>query len=520
MADTVTVPVEYLSELEAAVATQKTTIKEMSADIALLREECNYLKRKLFGSKSETSRSLGFEQLSFFDEAEQECDKELVEEITYSRAKKRYKDERKIKLENLKHVKDIYDIDEKDRICYRCGRTMSRVGEEFVRSEIVYEPAKLYVKDIYRVTYECRKCRKDNKINMLKAGTPAPVIPHSYTSPSMIAQIVSDKYVNHMPLYRQEAEWKRLDLKLSRATMANWIIISANEYFIPLVNRMHELLLKETHLHSDETVVQVLNEPGKKNTSKSYMWVYASIRESEHPIRIFEYQPDRKSVHPEAFLKGFEGTLISDGYQGYNNIKGVKNAYCWAHCRRYFTDVTPKDIDDIQNTLVKTAIEKIGRIFAIEKKIDKEGPEEKVKIRREKSKPMVDDFFSWCEANQNKVLARSKLGKAFQYALNHEKGLRVFLDDGEVPLTNSLNERSIKPFTVSRKNWLFNGSPRGARASAATFSLVETAKANNLDAHDYIEYLLEMMPNEDIINHPEKLDDYLPWSKQTKSEFK
>ena len=133
---------------------------------------------------------------------------------------------------------------------------------------------------------------------------------------------------------------------------------------------------------------------------------------------------------------------------------------------------------------------------------------------------MVDDFFSWCEANQNKVLARSKLGKAFQYALNHEKGLRVFLDDGEVPLTNSLNERSIKPFTVSRKNWLFNGSPRGARASAATFSLVETAKANNLDAHDYIEYLLEMMPNEDIINHPEKLDDYLPWSKQTKSEFR
>ena len=229
---------------------------------------------------------------------------------------------------------------------------------------------------------------------------------------------------------------------------------------------MHELLLKETHLHSDETVVQVLNEPRKKNTSKSYMWVYASIRESEHPIRIFEYQPDRKSVHPETFFKGFKGTLISDGYQVYNNIKGVKNAYCWAHCRRYFTDVMPKDIDDIQNTLVKTAIER---------KIDKEEAEEKVKIRREKSKPMVDDFFSWCEANQNKVLARSKLGKAFQYALNHEKGLRVFLDDGEVPLTNSLNERSIKPFTVSRKNWLFNGSPRGARASAATFSLVETA---------------------------------------------
>lgn len=132
---------------------------------------------------------------------------------------------------------------------------------------------------------------------------------------------------------------------------------------------------------------------------------------------------------------------------------------------------------------------------------------------------MVDDFFSWCEANQNKVLARSKLEKAFQYALNHEKGLRAFLDDRLVPLTNSLNKRTIGPFTVSRRKWLFNDSPRGAGVSTA-FSLVETAKANNLDPHDYIEYLLEMLPNEDIINHPEKLDDYLPWSEKTKSKFR
>ena len=248
---------------------------------------------------------------------------------------------------------------------------------------------------------------------LLKAETAPSVMPHLYTSPSIIAQIVIDKYVNHMPLYKQETEWKRLDFKLSRATMANWIIISVNEHLVPLVNRMYELLLKESDLHSDEIVVQVLNEPWKKNTSKSYMWVFANIRKSEHSIRIFEYQPDKRSIHPEAFLKEFKGTLISDGYQGYNNIKDVRNAYCCAHCRRYFTDARPKDIDGIQNTLLKTAIEKICWIFVIEKKIYKEEPEGKVKIRRKKSKLTVDDFFSWCKANQNKVLARSKLGRHF-----------------------------------------------------------------------------------------------------------
>lgn len=511
-----------IAELKASIASLNALVESLKSDNEylknnndLLREENAYLKRKLFGVKSE-KMPCSVEQLSLFDEAEQECEPELLEEITYKRAKKKQKGTLEIKLDNLKHVKEVYDIDEKDRICDICGTKMHRVGEEFVRHEVVYEPAKLYVKDIYRKTYECRNCRKRGKVVMLKAGTPAPVIPHSFTSPSVLSQVITDKFVNHMPLYRQEAEWKRLGLDLSRTTMANWLIIASREYFIPIVNRMHEILVEEKYLHSDETTVQVLNEPGKPATSKSYMWVYSSIRESSKPIRIFEYKPNRKAENPQKFLENFSGTLISDGY---NNIAGAVNAYCWAHARRKFYEALPADMKDVSDTLAYTGLKKIAKLFAIEKEIDTFPPEDKVKIRQEKSKPLVDDFFSWCADAQNKSLTRSKIGKAIQYALNLEKGLRVYLDDGLVPMTNSLDERNIRPFTVSRKNWLFSTSTKGADASASIFSLIETAKANRLSPFDYIECILEIMPQIDIIQHPEKIDWFMPWSDQIKEEF-
>ena len=514
-----------IAELKASIASLNALVESLKSDNEylknnndLLREENAYLKRKLFGVKSE-KMPCSVEQLSLFDEAEQECEPELLEEITYKRAKKKQKGTLEIKLDNLKHVKEVYDIDEKDIICDICGTKMHRVGEEFVRHEVVYEPAKLYVKDIYRKTYECRNCRKRGKVVMLKAGTPAPVIPHSFTSPSVLSQVITDKFVNHMPLYRQEAEWKRLGLDLSRTTMANWLIIASREYFIPIVNRMHEILVEEKYLHADETPIQVLNEPGKPATSKSYMWVYSSIRESSKPIRIFEYKPDRKAENPQKFLEDFNGTLISDGYGSYNNIEGAVNAYCWAHARRKFYEALPADMKDASDTLAYTGLKKMAKLFAIEKEIDTFPPEDKVKIRQEKSKPLVDDFFSWCADAQNKSLTRSKIGKAIQYALNLEKGLRVYLDDGLVPMTNSLDERNIRPFTMSRKNFLFCASTKEADASASIFSLIETAKANRLNPFDYIEYILDIMPQIDIIQHPEKIDWFMPWSEQIKEEF-
>ena len=192
--------------------------------------------------------------------------------------------------------------------------------------------------------------------------------------------------------------------------------------------------------------MQVLNEPGKEATSKSYMWVYSSIKESQRPIKIFEYRPDRRAQNPQNFLKGFKGTIITDGYYGYNHIDGVSNAYCWAHCRRHFYDALPGDIKDAQNTFAKEAIDKIAKLFVIEKEIENLSSEEKVRVRQEKSLPLINDFFSWCQTNENRVLMRSKLGKAISYALKYEKGLRLYLEDGYVPMTNSLDLSSINNY--------------------------------------------------------------------------
>ena len=210
---------------------------------------------------------------------------------------------------------------------------------------------------------------------MVKTGIPTPVIPHSYASPESVAHIMKEKYVNGVPLYRQKAEWKRLGLELSRATMANWVIIAAQECLMPLKERMHEIMVKDNYVHADETTIQVLNEEGKKNTTKSYMWIYSNIRESETPIRIFEYKPTRAGYNPELFLKGFTGKVITDGYSGYNNLPGVTNVYCWAHARRKFRDAIPSDVKDVNSTLAKQGLDKIGKLFAIESEIDNLSPD-------------------------------------------------------------------------------------------------------------------------------------------------
>lgn len=525
---------QVLLNLTAQLTEMNSLIKKLNEDMqilrdentrlknenALLKEENEYLKKKLFGTKSETSHSLGFGQLSFFDEAETECEAELLEDISYKRRKKKHKDFLNIRLEALPSEEVLLTLPEEERICPRCGHKLNRVGKEFVRNEVQFIPARLKVKKIYRETFECRNCKKEGNIMMIKTGIPAPVIPHSFASAESVAHIMKEKYVNGVPLYRQEAEWKRLGLELSRATMANWIIIASKEYLIPLKERLHELLLKEHYIHCDETPVLVLNEEGKKNTTKSYMWVYANIRESKTPIRIFEYKPTRAGYNPQIFLDGFHGFVITDGYSGYNNLNGVTNAYCWAHARRKFVESIPSNIENVNETLAKQGVDMIGRLFGIEKEIDKLEPEEKARIRQERLKPVVEEFFKWCEKNLTLVSNGSKIAKAIGYAQNHKKGLSEYLNDGLLPMTNSLDERTIRPFTTGRKNWLFSASPKGAEASAAVYSIIETAKANGIDPYRYLSFIFTYLPSQDLIKHPESLDMFLPWSKQTKAYCK
>lgn len=331
-------------------------------------------------------------------------------------------------------------------------------------------------------------------------------------SPSTVAWVMHQKFFNALPLYRQEKEWQTLGITLSRATMANWLIVAARDWLTPLVNRIHQQLLQEKYVHADETVVQVMQEKGRKNTTDSYMWIYSSGQYSAYPVRIFEYQPGRSGKYPQAFLKGFKGYLHADAYSGYTKLTDVIRCLCWAHLRRKFVDALPQDTKQPETTLPGEGIAYCNKLFEIEKTL-KELPREERQLQRlEQEKPVLDAFWTWVEAARGKVVPKSKLGEALKYARNHKQEFMNYLLDGNCVISNNLVENSIRPFTVGRKNWLFSGSPRGAASSAAIYSIVETAKVNGLLPYKYFEYLFKQLPAAGFRQHPDLLEAYLPWS--------
>ena len=271
-------------------------------------------------------------------------------------------------------------------------------------------------------------------------------------------------------------------------------------------------LLKQRYLHIDETHVQVLKEPGRKNTSDSYMWVYCSIKDSVTPIRYFEYRPGRSGKYPEAFLRGYEGYIHTDAYSGYNAVSGVKRCLCYTHLRRAFVDALPKDIHTPEASKPAEAIFRLNQLFNIEAELEALSPDQKKNERLIREKPLLEAFWSWAEKSAIGELPKSKLSKAFHYALNNREGFFHYLEDGNCSISNSLAENCIRPFVIGRKNWLFSGSPKGAEASAGIYTLVETAKANGLAPMKYIKYILSDIPGSAFLEHPEYLDDYLPWN--------
>jgi transposase len=355
---------------------------------------------------------------------------------------------------------------------------------------------------------------------MEKSPMPYPVIQHSMASPSTVAWVMHQKFVNALPLYRQEKEWKTLGVKLSRATMANWIMAASRDWLTPLVNLMHQKLLQEKHLHADETTVQVMNEENRKNTSDSYMWVYSTGKYCENPIRIFEYQPGRSGKYPHEFLKGFKGYLHTDAYAGYKKVPGITRCLCWTHLRRYFVDSLPKDIKSAEATLPSQGIAFCNKLFEIEKALENLSSEERKSERLKQEKPVLDAFWSWVDSSKGHILPKSKLSEALNYASNQKKELMNYLLEGNCSISNNLAENSIRPFTIGRKNWLFSGSPKGAAASAAVYSIIESAKTNGLNPYKYLYYVFNQLPGVQFGQHPEFLEDYLPWSAEVQERCK
>lgn len=498
---------EYVAKLEQQNA-------ELTAKLKWYEEQFKLAQKKRFGASSEKTHPDQLE-LQLFNEAETlatpPSEKAEMEEIKYSR--KKHNGKRETKLDQLPIETITYELPEAEQVCECCGGHLHEMSTE-TRNEVSVIPAQVKVVSHVRKVYSCRHCeREEIRTPIVTAPMPKPVYPGSLASPSSLAYVMSQKYVDSQPLYRQEQQFARIGLTLSRQTMANWMIYGANEWLSLITDRMSEHLLRQDILHADETTLQVLHEPGKAAETKSYMWLYRTGRVGP-PIILYDYQPTRGGERPQKFLEKFKGYLHVDGYSGYHNLQGVTLVGCWAHARRKYDEalkILPAPQDKTK-TATWQGLQFCNELFAIESKLKDADPDQRYVARLEQSKPILEAYLAWLKQQESHMLPKSLLGQAITYSLNQWDKLTAFLKDGRLEIDNNRSERSIKPFVIGRKNWLFANTPRGAKASATIYSVIETAKENQLNPYQYLKYLFEQLPQLIDPKDPEALDRFMPWS--------
>ena len=489
-----------------------------------LKDEISLLRKKFFGSSSE-KRVIDFPgQLNLFNEAELEQDPSAAEteelaatlpEESPKKRKTRATDAERFK--GIPVIKKYIDIPEEDKTCPVCNTPLVKIGEEFVRRELVFIPAKLKVVEIYSFNYSCPECSKRDIPVMKKGKDGKPHMLYGMASAGTVAWVMYQKFCNSLPYCRQEKDWKQYGAAITRATLANWVIRNSEAFFRPMYEYFHRKLLERNFVMADETPLQVLHEEGRRAQTKSYMWLFRSGEDGGIPIILYKYSPTRAGDNAVEFLQEFNGYLMCDGYSGYNKVSNAKRTACWAHIRRYLTDAIPKgkQLDYTQPSV--QGMMYINQLFHLEDIIKAEHSSFDAikKARLEKEKPIVEGFLSWLD-KQNPVKG-SRMDKAVTYILNRRDYLMTYLEDGRCSFSNNLSENAIRPFTVGRKNWLFCDTPHGAQASAIVYTMVEMAKANGVNVYHYLTYLLEKLPDDSMSDN--ELDQLAPWNEKVKAEI-
>ena len=489
--------VKYIEQFEENVS--------LKNENEILRQQLAFYKKMVHGPKTEKTEVVmeKTEQLSLFDEAETEAtsahpEKEIVVEKHARKAKRTHEEA----FEHLPVEEVIHEAENK--ICEKCGEEMLVIGKEKVRDELVYVPAKIFVRRHFAEVVKCSSCgsdeTRDAQLSDIEACTirqalvPAPVIPHSYCSPELLAHIVYEKYCNAVPLERQAKDLAAKGVKIPTATLANWVIYAANVFLKPIYAKMKSELLGSIVIHADETVVQVLREPGRKAKTDSRMWVYCSGKYEKYRSILFEYQQTRNGDHAKRFLGDFSRYLVCDGFDGYNKLLTAKRCGCYTHLRRKFVEALPTDENLLETSVAAQGVKKCNEIFDLERQWEDISPEERLQKRQELLKPVLDGFFAWIESME--AVGGTKLAKALQYAKNEKKYLYTFLEHPDVPIDNNRAENAIRPFCIGRKNWLFSTSPKGAEASAIIYSVAATACANGLNVEEYLTNIFKSHGNE------------------------
>jgi len=448
-----------------------------------LLEQLRLARHQRFGCSSEAHIGQGELQ---FDEAESVETTELPKDentitVTYTRKKP----VRRPLPEHLPREVIEHDLAEEEKIC-SCGCMKQRIGEE-VTEQLEYAPAKLTVIAHVRPKYACNRC--DERVSI--APMPSLFLPKSMAAPSLVAHAIVSKYEDHLPLYRQEQIWGRLGIEMPRNTVCGWIM-AAFEVCMPMRDAVLETLIASNYLQADETTMQVMEEPNRKNTSTSYMWVYRN-HQPDKKVVLFDYQQTRQAQWPKQILKDFKGYLQTDGYKGYDwvdNSPDIIHLGCFAHARRPFAKLVK-----IAKTTGKShqAVAYIKKLYLIEQSARNNNytAEQRYELRLQQANPILEALKSWLDKTIKTTAPQSELGKAVDYIQLRWNDLTAYLLDGSLEIDNNLIENLIRPFALGRKNWMMSGSPRGAHASALFYSLIATAKANGLNPFDYLKILFQ-----------------------------
>lgn len=489
-------------------AALKLLLSQLQAKVTHLQEENTLLRQRLFGRKSEQTPDAATPQLALFNEAESlaeqrsdEADADAVEETVAPSTQRRGK--RKPLPAQLPRVEVIHQLPEHELTC-ECGCRKHVSGEE-VSEQLEIVPMQIRVIRHIRKIYACKGCESAP----VTADKPAQLIEKSLASPSVLAMLLTTKYVDGLPLHRFEKVLARHGIDLPRQTLARWVI-QCGEQLQPLLNLLREQLLAGPVVHCDETRVQVLKEPGREPSSQSWMWVRTGGPPG-HPVVLFDYTTSRAQEVPLHLLDGYRGYLMTDDYAGYNGLaarSGIERLACWAHARRKFIEaqkVQPKG----KTGRADIALNLINRLYAIERELKDAGDEQRYLGRQQHSLPVLGQLKGWLDKTQPQVTAQNALGKALNYLASNWSRLERYVETGYLPIDNNRAENAIRPFVIGRKNWLFSDSPRGATASAQLYSLVETAKANEQEPYAWLRHVLERLPQARSVEDYEAL---LPWN--------
>jgi transposase len=471
------------------------------AEIASLKLQLSYLKRQQYGQSSE-QLSEKIAQLELTLEDLEAAAAATVSAVTLEPAERQKRVRRPLPAE-LPRESVVHEALAQGCACPACGGAMKPLGED--SSEILeYVPSRFKVIRHVRPKLACSRCDK-----ILQAAAPSRPISRGLAGPGLLAHVLVSKYADHLPLYRQSQIFARSGIELDRSTLADWVG-GSHELLAPLVEALADHVLAGTHLHADDTPYPVL-APGTGKTKIARIWTYVRDERSwgstVPPAVFFRYTPDRKGIHPRTHLTRFTGALHADGYAGFDRLfeTGRIHEYaCWAHARRKYFDL----FEATTSPIAKEALDRIGALYGIESDIRGKPPEERRAVRQARAGPLLDDLRAWLISMTRQLSKKADAAGAIRYTLSRWEALCRYRDDGRAELDNNSAERALRCIALGRKNHLFAGADTGGERAAGIYSLIGTAKLNEIDCEAYLRYVLER-----IAEHPiNRIDELLPWN--------